>query len=371
MTNNSTPVKQNEPALKEHERFSDAYKRAMDGVTMSPELRERVLRLQNKKPEPLFFRIARPAACVAACLAIVFTARHFTQTNIFQLETANTTAAVDEELSSVGFLSSAQADFHSEIAFDTDTSDSSSAESAESHRIEAREGTSSGQQAGNGYQTAVPQDIPENEEAAAESEDGPSCSDLPSRADPYVLSASIGMPEEDAPQEPTEGEESSAPAQDDEPMPYTEEKWDIDNGTESAGDGTNQMTTVANPVVVYDSLSEAEAVLGWSAKLPPIAYSNVQIALISEEVLQICWAEGTVYYRMAKSELGEDISGDYTIYAVTTIVENGAYTLQLRGNEENAYTLLTWQGDGYSYAYSCSTPMTADEAIWLTESTLG
>lgn len=382
MTNDSTPVKQNEPmqtstqneSAQKQERFSEAYKRALDGVTMSPELRERVLRLQNRKPEPLFLRVIRPAACVAACLAIAVTAQQLTKADKFQLSTANTTAAVNETLSSAALFSSTQADYSPEAAYDTagiETSDSSSAAVPESYDI-AEDGPSAGR-AYDGTETASPEDAPAQLDAVPEDEnDAALPAGTESRIEPYVLSASTDLPE-NAPEESSSVTQDETPSENGGLAPQAEEQSSkIELNAASADDPnkTDDHTMVSNPITVYVTLSEAESVLGWNAKLPPVPYEYIQITLINGNLLQIQWNDGLCYYRMAKAELGDDISGDYNTYSASAIVENG-YTLQLRGNAENAYTLLTWQADGYSYAYSCNTPMTADEAIILVEGVLG
>lgn len=372
MTNDSTPAKQNEQrqtftqneTAPKPERFSDVYKRTIDGVTMSPELRERVLRLQNRKPEPLFLRIIRPAACVAACLVVIVAARQLSKTDTFQLSTADTGAAAN----STALSSNMQAAYAPETAYDTADmgADSSEGYSAAKSADTAEEPLYDGSAYSGEEETAIPEDAP------AQSENGNTApsSESDTRIEPYVLSASTGMPPEDVSVEEgsssTLQEESSSWAPREASSSVTEDHASSESG--EAMEVTENIMA-ANPVSVYETLSEAEAMLGWRAKLPDIPYDDIQISLINEKLLQLQWNNNQCSYRMAKAELGDDISGDYNAYPASAAVENG-YTLQLRGQADDAYTLLIWQADGYSYAYACDTPMAAVEAIALVKGIL-
>ena len=74
-------------------RFSSAYKQAMEPITVSPELRERILRLQDKKIQPRWIKIVRTTACAAACLTIVLAARGWLVTESQNLSISNESTA--------------------------------------------------------------------------------------------------------------------------------------------------------------------------------------------------------------------------------------------------------------------------------------
>lgn len=358
MTDNSEHLETNAAANSEQERFSEAYRRAMDGVTMSPQLRERVLRLQNKKPEPVILRVMRPVACAAACLVVVFAARSWIKTEQFSMDTATTTEAAARSVSSEAVASSAYADYAPETATETygeadlPSSAALTADEVDGAAPEAAEEDGAAQDEKTGG--AVPAEG--SADSAAES---------PS-AEPYVLGTHTDLPEEETaslPAEESDAEETVSANEEEEPAQENREEHSGKNGMDGG------MMTIANPLVSYDSIEEAAAVLGWEVKLPPLP-EDFSVTLISGELLQIDWNNGNSYYRMAKSELGADISGDYNSYPAVATVENG-YALRLCGDEQDAYRLLTWQDGGYSYAYCSDSPMTADEAISLVEQILG
>lgn len=358
MTDNSEHLETNAAANSEQERFSEAYRRAMDGVTMSPQLRERVLRLQNKKPEPVILRVMRPVACAAACLVVVFAARSWIKTEQFSMDTAATTEAAARSVSSEAVASSAYADYAPETATETygeadlPSSAALTADEVDGAAPEAAEEDGAAQDEKTGG--AVPAEG--SADSAAES---------PS-AEPYVLGAHTDLPEEETASLPAEESDAEETVSANEEEGPAQENRKGHNG-KSENDGG--MMTIVNPLVSYDSIEEAAAVLGWEVKLPPLP-EDFSVTLISGELLQIDWDNGNSYYRMAKSEVGSDISGDYNSYPAVANVENG-YTLRLRGDEQDAYRLLTWQDGGYSYAYCSDSPMTADEAISLVEQILG
>ena len=364
MTDNSEHLEINAAANNKQERFSDAYKRAMDGVTMSPQLRERVLRLQNKRPEPLILRVVRPVACAAACLAVVIAARSWIKTEQFSMDTAATTEAAARSVSSEAVVSSAHADYAPETAAESygAAEKAASAAPAEDSKNEAapEESQAAANDAGDGAA-----------EAAVPTEGGAQSSGSAASSEPYVLGVDTAMPENESengipPEEETDGEEAFPESASEDGEPDSKESSDVPG--ELSGNAGGFMT-ITNPLVRYDSVQEAETVLGWAVKLPPLP-EIFSVTLISGALLEIDWDDGNSYYRMAKAELGSDISGDYNSYPITTTIENG-YTLQLRGDEQDAYRLLTWQDGGYSYAYYSDAPMTADEARSLVEQILG
>lgn len=368
MTDNSEHLETNAAANSEQERFSEAYRHAMDGVTMSPQLRERVLRLQNKKPEPVILRVMRPVACAAACLVVVFAARSWIKTEQFSMDTAATTEAAARSVSSEAVASSAYADYAPETAAESygAAEKAASAAPAEDSKEDSKN------EAAPEEQQAAAYDAGDGAaEAAVPTEGGAQSSGYAASSEPYVLGAHTAMPGNESengilPEEETDGEETVPESASEDGEPDSKESNDVPG--ELSGN-TGGFMTITNPLVRYDSVQEAETVLGWAVKLPPLP-EIFSVTLISGALVEINWDDGNSYYRMAKAELGSDISGDYNSYPITTTVENG-YALQLRGDEQDAYRLLTWQDGGYSYAYCSDSPMTADEAISLVEQILG
>lgn len=118
---------------------------------------------------------------------------------------------------------------------------------------------------------------------------------------------------------------------------------------------------VPNPLVVYDSVEEAQQALGFSCKVPgvlPAGYAQTLIQTIDNKVLEIEYENAggdRLTYRTAqKNDDNTDISGDYNSYTQSSELEIGGLAVAAKGNATDLWNLATWvDGD---MVYSIGTP---------------
>lgn len=91
-------------------------------------------------------------------------------------------------------------------------------------------------------------------------------------------------------------------------------------------------------------------------------------SLIMGSLAQVVYTDGTdtITYRMAEG--AEDVSGDYNAYPWTEEADLDGITVTLKGQQEGAVLLAVWTDGAYSYAISCSTPLTAEQAAAIAAS---
>lgn len=337
-------------------RFSSAYKQAMEPITVSPQLRERILRLQDQKIQPRWIKIVRTTACAAACLTIVLAARGWLVTESQNLSISNQSGSSTATYSLAGNSVSDSAEPGQEN--ETVTMDDSS--SIESDQPETEEvvqdeatmapSTQQTDSAAASEQTVSPKKVPSsnvsepaNETSHNKADDGKTY--IPQASDGAGNNANSGSSQTtyitDAPQGMSN---ETAPASDD--QPETTDTADSHTTAQVSGSGT----WIANPSVSYSSTAEAEKILGWSIAAPDL--TGASLSLINGSLFQASWEDGQCYRMARTSEWSADISGDYNQYACAVIQETDRFTLTLKGNAEDAYTLLTWTDDQFSYSWS-------------------
>lgn len=120
----------------------------------------------------------------------------------------------------------------------------------------------------------------------------------------------------------------------------------------------------------YDSLSldEIKEQVGYEFKVPqyiPDGYAMEDAALMFGSLIQISYTaeNGEIVYRTERTQ--EDISGDYSIYEKTEVIEAGGCAVTVKGNGEK-YNLAVWN-NGDSYAISSSEGLSKDEIVKIAE----
>ena len=318
-------------------RFSSAYKQAMEPITVSPELRERILRLQDKKIQPRWIKIVRTTACAAACLTIVLAARGWLVTESQNLSISNestaSTAAYSEGNAAVaGSSKSRQTDAKQQenTAYD----DSGSPDQPESAEVEPAQpekaAAPSLQQADS---AAMPQQTDRPEEEPPSSDTSEAAAEI-SHADTgsaqvYSSSASAQAADE----EPEDSSQTSFNSVI--PEETSGAAAPVSDQTDTAGSGGQPVVQISgndaaatNPLTSCSSVEEAEAVLGWSVVLPDLTGAN--LSLIDGSLFQASW-EDNQCYRMARTSIwGTDISGDYNQYSCSVLqtVNNISLTMK-------------------------------------------
>lgn len=123
-----------------------------------------------------------------------------------------------------------------------------------------------------------------------------------------------------------------------------------------------------NPFTEYKTIDEAKKTLKFEAKLPsavPSGYKLEYVSVMSDDFLNLTYKNGEkeITYRTAAGT--EDISGDYSIYEKTEVIEAGGCAVTVKGNGEK-YNLAVWN-NGDSYAISSSEGLSKDEIVKIAE----
>ena len=339
-------------------RFSSAYKQAMEPITVSPELRERILRLQDQKVQPRWIKVVRTTACAAACLTIVLAARSWLVTQSQNLSISNESVSSTAAYSLAGSTGSGSAEAgadHETVT--TDSGSSAAADQAEPEQAVPEQAAvvPSTQQTDSEetpeQQAVTPKEAPSSavsepaqESSRNETDSGKSGS---SQAGNGTGSNEAGDSSQTAYSTVTPQETASvtAPASDE---PNAADSTDSHMTAQISGNGTS----IANPIVSCSSAEEAETLLGWSIVSPDLA--GADLSLINGSLFQASWEDGQCYRMARTSEWSADISGDYNQYACSVVQETNRFTLTMKGDAEDAYTLLTWTDDQFSYSWSTS-----------------
>ena len=361
--------------------FKEEYKLSMDKETMSPELKSRILTAaEEKKQTNHSIRYIKPimtaAMTAAACFVLFFTANEWfdgTESTISVVESASSEYSMESDLS----LASEATEPVEQKSFSDDSSDLPSSESIDSSDTEITSSPSSAvyrlaDELDSEELTEPQSDISESSTLQSETQNIPSESKNEpvqnERIPPSVLGASIPASElSDSEKNNDENSsvEASFETSEDNSLLDDSSALSEENAPAVVSDEA-ETTFVPNPITSYETISDAETVLGWKVKTP--ALEGASFYLISESLFEVDWENGD-YYRMAiTSQWGTDISGDYRPYRFSMTETLNGITVTLSGNESDSYNLLIWQDGEYSFAFYSSSPLTLTEAETLLKS---
>ena len=115
-----------------------------------------------------------------------------------------------------------------------------------------------------------------------------------------------------------------------------------------------QPVAIANPWSDWDSIEEAESVIGFSFGLPEIiadSYTAVHIRTLNNELIEVAYRDESfeVCVRKQKGE-GQDISGDYNKYETCTEENRNGGTITNYRNANNDALKQIISYNGYSWS---------------------
>ena len=117
---------------------------------------------------------------------------------------------------------------------------------------------------------------------------------------------------------------------------------------------TSQTTAIGNPWSGWDSIEEAEAVVGFSFGLPEViadSYKAVSFRTLNKELIEVVYRDGDFEVCVRKkSGEGQDISGDYNEYETCTETNHNGGTITNYHNSDNnaVKQLISYQGYSWS-----------------------
>ncbi len=105
----------------------------------------------------------------------------------------------------------------------------------------------------------------------------------------------------------------------------------------------------------YKTLEEAEKALNLKVnplKTLPKGFNIESISVISNEIIQVDYNDGSndITFRAGKGI--DNISGDYNVYQIKNTVKVNGLNVNLQGNKNKEYNLAVWEKDGISYSIS-------------------
>jgi len=127
-----------------------------------------------------------------------------------------------------------------------------------------------------------------------------------------------------------------------------------ENNTDNSVSGTLVVAEKAvNYSQEYKTLEEAEKALNLKAnplKTLPKGLKMESISVISNEIIQVEYNDGSnnIIFRAGKGI--DNISGDYNVYQVKNTAKVNGINITLEGNKSEEYNLAAWEKDGVSYS---------------------
>ena len=117
---------------------------------------------------------------------------------------------------------------------------------------------------------------------------------------------------------------------------------------------TSQKTAIGNPWSDWDSIEEAESVIGFSFGLPEMiadSYHAVSIRTLNKELIEVVYRDEDfeVCIRKQKGE-GQDISGDYNEYETCTETNHNGGTITTYQNSDHPAMRQLISYEGYSWS---------------------
>ena len=124
---------------------------------------------------------------------------------------------------------------------------------------------------------------------------------------------------------------------------------------------------IPNPFTEYKTIEEAEKAAGFSLALPAEWMNELKeptIRVSNDGLLELIFQLDDEEIRIRKAKTHEDISGDYTKYAVEKQVDLASLSITLKGDADLIHTAI-WQDGEYSYAISSQKGMKEDAILSL------
>ena len=131
----------------------------------------------------------------------------------------------------------------------------------------------------------------------------------------------------------------------------------------------NSQTQIPNPMVEYETLDEALAVLDFKPAFPkvPEGYTQSQVWVIGGDLLDVRYHNGdkTLSFRAAKDS--DDVSGDYSHWDNVITQPEGKVSYTLKGNGDTI-SLVLWKDLTLSYSLSFAPGVDTDTAVGTAKS---
>lgn len=135
----------------------------------------------------------------------------------------------------------------------------------------------------------------------------------------------------------------------------------------ACGTAKEENTQLANPVVEYETLSDAEKAVGFTFTAPESFddYSDRSVQVIGGKIAQITFRnEHDQRLVLRKAAGDEDISGDYNAYPQISEVDWEDRSATLKG-EGDRFRVALWTAGDYTFSVTSDEPLSAGDMTAL------
>ncbi|MDD6033973.1 MAG: hypothetical protein PUC47_10930 [Oscillospiraceae bacterium] len=316
-----------------------SYKSAMDRLTVSDALRQRVLAAAEEKERAVHGFVPRrwvkPVCGAAACLALMGAAGVWM--NLSGIDTANLSQKA---------ASSSAATSSTEAAGFAETADSASAESRKQNEAA---GEATMEACLTGEEGAAENDAEDTK--GSDASDAATFTALPIAGDgENALTGEISSQSGETDGDTENGSSGRMESAD------SSDGSEASGKTSEAGDGSEReevpyMVGIPNPVLSCETREEAAGLLGFSPLIPESVPSDAEISVIAGSLLQLCWEQDGVSFVYRTAEGSDDISGDWNSYETSETVEVAGLAVTLKGSG-GLVSLMLWTENGQSFSLS-------------------
>ena len=145
--------------------------------------------------------------------------------------------------------------------------------------------------------------------------------------------------------------EEPQPGANDEPPKATAPNTGAENDSPEQGGAPNQGGMQSGGILDLDSIDELRRAAGYDFKLPqqvPTGYYAEMPSLLFGTLVQVLYTNGEdeLFYRTERSE--EDISGDYNVYESVVTESCNGFDVTLKGNGDRVFCAVWVDGDAYA-----------------------
>lgn len=134
-----------------------------------------------------------------------------------------------------------------------------------------------------------------------------------------------------------------------------------------SGGEKSEEAQIANPIVEYETLAEAEKAVGFTMTAPETfnRFADRTVQVIGGKLLQLTYLNDHGQRLILRKAVGdEDISGDYNQYPQNSMMEwdNGGATFK---GEDDMFSVAAWTADGFAFSMTTDEPMSEGDVLSL------
>lgn len=142
------------------------------------------------------------------------------------------------------------------------------------------------------------------------------------------------------------------------------------NNSNGADTQSGEQVLIPYQIVNTEGIEELKKVVPFQLQIPgklPTGYKIDKTSVISRELAQIIYTDGSNIITYREASGAKDISGDYTAYDESNVAETQDAKVVFKGNK-SMINLAIWAKDGSSYSLSFSKGIEKEKVISIIKS---